>query len=245
MAQLLWDGNAWINGKLGLLRDEPEAPLHVEHAELGELARFISTAHGGLKVEQDDSSAKIQGLARDLMPGALAINTAGGDVAIGAAASKTHVRGALQVDGELAAANGVKVGARQVINSEGMWVGEKDGFKGDKGEPGDKGDRGDKGEPVTKVIRATKVTRATKVILAQAAVVRQLGVSYSAMFLQIEQSGSDQLRDLGLGPKVWHWLLTDTAVRGRSARGSCCLVRRGCARDRQQDSYLALFAWAG
>jgi len=121
MAQLLWDGNAWINGKLGLLRDEPEAPLHVEHADLGELARFFSTAHGGLKIAQDAAGAAIQGLASDLTPGPLSVNAAGGDIVVGASTSKTHIRGELLVNSELAVLDGVKVGSLQVIDSEGKW----------------------------------------------------------------------------------------------------------------------------
>jgi len=41
MIQLLWNGDAWINGKLGLLHDDPKAPLHVEQNDAGELARFM------------------------------------------------------------------------------------------------------------------------------------------------------------------------------------------------------------
>ena len=104
MATLLWDGNAWINGKLGLQCDEPEVPLHVEQAGLGELARFFSTAHGGLKIAQDAAGAAIQGLTHTLGPGPLAVNAAGGDVALGASGSTTRVKGELQVDGKLTVA---------------------------------------------------------------------------------------------------------------------------------------------
>ena len=104
MTQLLWDGDAWINGNLGLLHDDPQAPLHVEQYAAGELARFMRSSHGGLRIEPDEAGAGIQGLGSDLTPGSLAINSAGGDVTLGTIASKTRVRGELQVDGKLTVA---------------------------------------------------------------------------------------------------------------------------------------------
>ena len=104
MIQLLWNGDAWINGKLGLLHDDPKVPLHVEQNDEGELARFMRTSHGGLRIEPDEAGAGIQGLGGDLTPGSLAINSAGGAVTLGTIASKTRVRGELQVDGKLTVA---------------------------------------------------------------------------------------------------------------------------------------------